>query len=243
VDAVFKALADPTRRYLLDRLHEHNGQTLGELCERLDMTRQSATQHLSVLEAANLISTVRRGRQKLHYLNPVPLDEIHQRWIGKFEHPRLDTIGAVKRRAEQAMSDRPTYVYTTYIESTPDKVWHALTDADLTARYWGHRNESPDWQVGSPWRHVRTDGTGDDGGGEILVSDPPRRLSMSWDDTTVTFDIEPFEGIVKLTVTHEGLSDEDLAGAAQGWPAVLANLKTLLETGRTMSQPPWKMHG
>ena len=92
VDLVFKALADPTRRYLLDLLHQQNGQTLGELCVRLDMTRQSATQHLAVLEAANLVSTVRRGREKLHYLNPVPLHEMQERWIDKFERPRLRVL-------------------------------------------------------------------------------------------------------------------------------------------------------
>lgn len=242
MDVVFRALADPTRRYLLDLLHEQSGQTLGELCERLDMTRQSATQHLVLLEAANLISTVRRGREKLHYLNPVPLHEIQERWIDKFERPRLRVISAVKRRAEDAMSDKPAYVYTTYIESTPEKVWHALTDPDVTAEYWGHRNES-DWRVGSTWRHVRTDGSGDDGGGEVLISDRPRRLSMAWDGSRVTFDIEPGDDIVKLTVTHEDLSEEDQVGAEEGWPAVLANLKTFLETGRTMSQAPWMMHG
>jgi uncharacterized protein YndB with AHSA1/START domain/DNA-binding transcriptional ArsR family regulator len=247
VDLVFKALADPTRRYLLDLLHEHSGQTLGELCDRLDMTRQSATQHLAVLEAANLISTVRRGREKLHYLNPVPLHEMQERWIDKFERPRLRVLSEIKKRsvtphAEDNMSDRPTFVYTTYIESTPEKVWHALTDPDLTADYWGHRNES-DWQVGSSWLHVRTDGTGDDGGGEVLESNPPHRLVFSWGESRVIFELERFHEIVKLTVTHEELADEqEKAAIAQGWPAVLTNLKTLLETGRTMSQAPWKMH-
>ncbi len=147
-DKVFKALADPTRRYLLDRLHEHNGQTLTELCERVEMARQSATQHLDLLEGANLVSTVRRGREKLHYLNPVPLHEIQERWIDKFERPRLRALSALKRRAEEAMNDKPTFVYTIYIESTPEAVWHALTDAELTAEYWGHSNVS-DWKVGS----------------------------------------------------------------------------------------------
>lgn len=93
MDKVFKALADETRRRLLDRLHERNGQTLGELCERIDMARQSVTQHLAVLEAANLVSTVRRGREKLHHLNPVPLHEIQERWIDKFERPRPRGLG------------------------------------------------------------------------------------------------------------------------------------------------------
>src|ERR1044072_9368985 len=150
MDKVFKALAEQTRRDLLDPLHERGGQTLGELCERLAMTRQSATQHLAVLEAANLVGVVRQGREKLHYLNPVPLHEVQERWIDKFERPRLRALGAVKRQAEDAMAERPTYSYVIYIESTPEKVWHALTDADLTAAYWGHSNVS-DWQPGSAW--------------------------------------------------------------------------------------------
>ena len=245
MDAVFKALADPTRRFLLDLLHEQNGQTLGELCERLAMTRQAATQHLAVLEAANLVSTVRRGREKLHYLNPVPLHDMQERWIDKFERPRLRTLSAVKRRAEETMSDRPTFVYVTYIESTPERVWHALTDADLTAQYWGHSNVS-DWKPGSRWEHVRTDGSGiADVTGSVLESTPPRRLVTTWDgstDSRVTFEIEPYHDIVRLTVTHENLPDEQgRAEVALGWPAVLANLKTLLETGRVLSQAPWTM--
>ena len=102
-----QALADPTRRLLLDRLHARNGQTLGELCQHLEMTRQSATQHLGVLAAANLVATVRRGREKLHYLNPVPLQEIEERWIDKFERSRLQALRAVQRRAEEAMTDKP----------------------------------------------------------------------------------------------------------------------------------------
>src|SRR5262249_12089332 len=150
-DAVFRALADATRRELLDRLRERNGQTLGELCEGLEMARQSATQHLDVLEAANLISTVRRGREKLHYLNPVPLWTMQERWIERFERRRLRTLSAIKERAEEdTMDERPSYVYVTYIKSSPERVWEALTDANLTAEYWGHSNVS-DWRVGSNW--------------------------------------------------------------------------------------------
>ena len=100
-DKVFKALADPSRRKLLDVLHGGDGQTLGELCEHLDeMTRQAVTQHLAVLEAANLVATTWRGREKLHYLNPVPLYEIYERWIAKFERPRLKALRELKRRLE-----------------------------------------------------------------------------------------------------------------------------------------------
>ena len=100
-DLLFKALADPSRRTLLDLLHAHDGRTLTELCGHLDMTRQGVTQHLGVLEAANLVATVRRGREKLHFLNPVPLQEIYDRWIAKFEKPRLMALRDLKRRVEK----------------------------------------------------------------------------------------------------------------------------------------------
>jgi DNA-binding transcriptional ArsR family regulator len=101
VDKVFKALASPARRRLLDSLRAHNGQTLGDLCRHLDMTRQAVTQHLDALEDANLVATVRRGREKLHYLNPVPIHEIHERWIVKYERRHLDALRALKKRAEK----------------------------------------------------------------------------------------------------------------------------------------------
>jgi DNA-binding transcriptional ArsR family regulator len=105
MDRVFKALADASRRRLLDLLHAEEGQTLGALASRLDMTRQAVSQHLAVLEAANLVATVRQGREKLHYLNPVPIHEVHARWIAKFEHPRLDALAALKRRLEGEQDD------------------------------------------------------------------------------------------------------------------------------------------
>jgi uncharacterized protein YndB with AHSA1/START domain/DNA-binding transcriptional ArsR family regulator len=252
-DAVFRALADPTRRLLLDRLRERNGQTLGELCGPLAMARQSGTQHLELLEAANLISTVRRGREKLHYLNPVPLWSIQERWIEKFERPRMRALAAIRHRAEEdTMADRPSFVYVTYIESTPERVWAALTDADLTGQYWGHSNVS-DWQAGSPWEHRRVDGSGiADVTGTVLESSPPSRLTMTFDapgqeppegPSTVTFEIEPYHEIVRLTVTHQNLADDEaLEAVSAGWPAVCANLKSLLETGHVLPRAPWEMH-
>jgi uncharacterized protein YndB with AHSA1/START domain/DNA-binding transcriptional ArsR family regulator len=246
-DAVFRALADPTRRLLLDRLHEHNGQTLAELCLGLDMARQSATQHLSLLEEAGLVSSVRRGRLKLHYLNPVLLHEVSERWIDKFERPRLQTLSRVRRQAEENMTERPTFVYVTYIASTRERVWEALTDADLTAQYWGHSNVS-DWQVGSTWEHQRTDGSRTvDVAGTVLESSPPDRLVLTFgppgdSSTRVTFDVEPYGAIVRLTVTHDDLpNDKDSELAAHGWPAVLSNLKSLLETGAALPETPWEM--
>lgn len=250
-DIVFKALADKTRRALLDSLRERNGQTLGELCGPLAMARQSATQHLEILEAANLIATVRRGREKLHYLNQVPLWDIHERWIERFERPRLRALQAIKRQAEEdTMASRPTFVYVTYIESSAEKVWEALTQPEITAAYWGRRQVS-DWDAGSPWEHQRTDGSGTaDIGGTVIESTPPHRLVMTWGPSgeispdkisKVTFEIEPYHEIVRLTVIHEDLDDEMFAGISKGWPAVLANLKSLLETGHVLSRSPVEM--
>jgi uncharacterized protein YndB with AHSA1/START domain/DNA-binding transcriptional ArsR family regulator len=253
VDKVFKALADPTRRHLLDRLREENGQTLSRLCAHLEMARQSVTQHLDVLEAANLVTTVRRRREKLHYLNPVPIHAIQERWIDRFERPRLRALSAIRQRAEEPdMNDKPTFVYVTYIHSTPERVWHALTDADLTAQYWGHSNVS-DWRAGSRWEHRRTDGSGvADVIGTVLDAVPHRRLVVTFTGpgadppggpSQVTFDIEAHGEIVRLTVTHVNLADHaDYEAAAAGWPAVLANLKSLLETGHVLPQAPWEMH-
>src|SRR5215472_7304304 len=145
------------------------------------------------------------------------------------------------------MTGRPEYVYVTYIHATPEGVWNALTDADLSAAYWGHSNVS-DWQPGSRWEHQRTDGSGiADAIGTVLETEPPRRLVMTFDPpgepppagpSTVTFEIEPYRDIVRLTVADE----HAFRAAAAGWPAVLANLKSLMETGHVLPQPPWEMH-
>ncbi|WP_405179132.1 metalloregulator ArsR/SmtB family transcription factor [Nocardia sp. NBC_01377] len=255
MDSVFKALADSTRRRLLDRLREHNGQTLRELCESVDMARQSVTQHLDILVRAGLVTVVRRGRERLHYLNPVPIHDIEQRWIAIFDRPRLQMINAIKNQAEEyAMTSTsiPSYVYVTYIKASAEQVWKALTDADLTARYWGHANVS-DWQPGSEWEHRRVDGSDKvDVFGTVLEAEPPTHLVVTFDDvpdaekarepSVVTFLVEPHRDIVRLTVTHEKFPNADMRdGISQGWPAVLANLKSLLETGHVLPQAPWEM--
>jgi uncharacterized protein YndB with AHSA1/START domain len=139
--------------------------------------------------------------------------------------------------------NKPNYVYVTYIHATPERVWHALTDAELTGQYWGHRNVS-DWRPGSRWEHQRLDGSGiADASGVVVEAEPPSRLVMTFDDSKVTFTIEPYEEIVRVTVRHEDLAtDEDLEAVSAGWPVVLANLKSLLETGAPLPQPPWEMH-
>jgi uncharacterized protein YndB with AHSA1/START domain/DNA-binding transcriptional ArsR family regulator len=266
MDAVFKALADPTRWRLLDRLRETDGQTLSALCVCLEMTTQSVTQHLDLLVHANLVTVVRRGRERLHYLNPVAIHEIQRRWISGFHQPRLQALSATRNQAvEYAMTARgaqtsaayvatrvPTYLYVTYIRASAQQVWDALTNSDLGARYWGNAAVS-DWQVGSDWELRGADEASVvKVVGQLLETEPPAKLVVTFEDTAhaqpprapsvVTFLIEPHMDIVRLTVTREDLGDtEQFGGISRGRPAVLANLKSLLETGDVLPQAPWEM--
>lgn len=268
MDAIFKALADPSRRRLLDRLNERNGQSLRELCAGLDMARQSVTKHLAVLEAANLVTTARRGREKLHYLNAAPINDIADRWVNRYNRERARVLADLKQTLEDNPMHETEFVYITYIKTTPEKLWLALTDPAFTLLYWGAGLRS-DWTVGSPvlWQS----GPGEefrDLDQVVLESDPYRRLSYSWHNyqpehaeifgwtdekfadlvkekrSKITFEIEPVGSAVKLTVTHDDFEPgsemlKAVSGqkpeAPGGWPEILANLKTLLETGQTLS--------
>src|ERR1700735_4231467 len=148
MDDVFKALGDPSRRLLLDSLNERNGQTLRELCAGLDMARQSVSKHLAVLEGANLITTVSRGREKYHYLNAAPINEIAERWITRYERERVLALADLKKALEDSSVENPSFVYTTYIRTTPEQLWQALTEPAFTQRYWSITFES-DWKPGS----------------------------------------------------------------------------------------------
>ncbi|MGO9343551.1 MAG: ArsR/SmtB family transcription factor [Acidimicrobiales bacterium] len=264
MDAVFRALSDPSRRRLLDRLNEQNGQNLTELCRGLDMARQSVTKHLDVLEAANLVTTIRRGREKLHYLNVAPINEIAERWINHYDHSRVAALADLKRALEETSMQKPEFVYTTYIRATPEMVWQGLTEPAFTRRYWGLAFES-DWKAGSTFTVVLDKGGVRIGDPEqvVLESDPYRRLAYTWHTFTtewadaygfseeyraqmageprskVSFDIEPLGPMVELTVVHDGFgpTSKVLAGVSQGWPQLLASLKTLLETGEPLPAP------
>jgi DNA-binding transcriptional ArsR family regulator len=260
MDEVFRALADPSRRLLLDSLNERNGQTLRELCSRLDMARQSVSKHLAVLEAANLVTTVRRGREKLHYLNAAPINEITERWITRYDQGRVEALADLKRALEDAPMDKPTFVYTTYIRTTPERLWQALTEPSFTERYWNITFDS-DWKTGSPMSWTQRGITIADREQVVVESDPYRRLAYTWHSFTpewaaamevtdesrerlaaerrskVTFDIEPLDDEqVKLTVVHDDLEPDGLLAGmiSKGWPRVIANLKTLLETGEPL---------
>src|SRR3954465_6830459 len=149
MDEAFRALADPSRRELLDSLNGRNGQTLRELCAGLDMTRQSVSKHLAVLEAANLVTSIRRGREKLHYLNAAPIAEIGDRWITRYERERVNALADLKRALEEDPVENPSFVYTTYIQTTPERLWQALTEPEFTDRYWSLTFQT-DWKPGSP---------------------------------------------------------------------------------------------
>src|SRR3954449_10006130 len=151
IDDVFRALADPSRRRLLDSLNHRNGQTLRELCSGLQMARQSVSKHLAILEAANLVTSVRRGREKLHYLNAAPINEIGERWITRYERGRVEALADLKRALEDgAPVESPSFVYTTYIKTTPERRWQALTEPAFTRRYWFGLTFETDWKAGSP---------------------------------------------------------------------------------------------
>lgn len=236
MEKVFKALADSNRRDLLDRLHREDGQTLGQLCEQQDMSRQAVSRHLALLEEAGLVVAQWKGREKLHYLNTVPLGEISERWIEKFERPRIDALRALKRGLEDPMTDK-TFVYSLFVEATPEKVFEALTSPEFSESYWAGRRIISDWRVGSELKVLVGDGDEFELSGEVLRHDPPVLLSYTWkhaaDPTgsvsTVRFELSEMGGSTKLTVTHEPLPEEDMA--RQGWVAILSSLKSYLETG------------
>jgi uncharacterized protein YndB with AHSA1/START domain/DNA-binding transcriptional ArsR family regulator len=252
-DAVFRALADPSRRLLLDRLYDQGGQTLGALCRELAMTRQAVAKHLAILEAANLVATRRQGREKLHFLNPVPINEATERWIGKFDQQRLAALSNLKRAlqgdpmpAQAKNTPRNTFVYVTFIRTTPERLWAALTDPATVRQYWFGMHQESDWTPGSPWRMVRDNGDVTDSG-EILEANAPNRLVIKWrnefrPDLTAegysrcTYELEPVEGgAVKLSVVHEidAEGGKFIEAVSGGWPRILSNLKSLLETGQT----------
>jgi uncharacterized protein YndB with AHSA1/START domain/DNA-binding transcriptional ArsR family regulator len=259
MDGVFKALADPSRRRLLDRLNAENGQSLRDLCAGLDMSRQSVSKHLAILEAANLVTTIRHGREKLHYLNAAPINDITERWINHFHRDRVRALATLKNALEDTTMDKPEFVYTTYIRTTPETLWRALTEPTFTEQYWGLSFES-DWTKGSTYSLDQKNVTVADSAQVILESDPYRRLAYTWHSFTpdwaeansfdpadlavmaaeprskVSFDIEPLGELVKLTVVHDGFEPGSavLNGVSQGWPMVIARLKTLLETGVTL---------
>ncbi|MFI1393651.1 ArsR/SmtB family transcription factor [Streptomyces sp. NPDC020681] len=249
MDEVFKALADPTRRSLLDELFREDGQTLSALEARFDITRFGVMKHLKQLEEAGLVVTRRRGREKLHFLNPVPIRLVHDRWVSKYAEPWAAGLSGLKSRLESPMEK----IFEIYIRTTPERLWEAITDPEIRSKYnFGGRIKA-DWRPGGRFEMSHPKAEGLLGEGEILEIDPPRKLVQSmvalWSDevksegtTRVTWDIEPVGDSCRLVVTHDQLRDganDELYG---GWPMILSGLKTWLETGELLTTPGSQMY-
>ena len=244
---IFRALADANRRELLDRLFERDGQTLGELCEYLpEMTRFGVMKHLGVLEEANLVTTLKVGREKRHFLNPVPIRLVHDRWISKYAEPIVGAMAAIKSSLETPM-DTIDHIYSVYVKAAPDRVWRAITDGDETVRYYFGTRVASDWTAGSPLIYAYPDGT-IAADGQVLEIETGRRVVMSfhprWDPeidsegaVRMTWEIEPSEdGGSKLTVTSALKRDSKAAEQfAGGIVFIVSGLKTFVETGEPLS--------
>jgi uncharacterized protein YndB with AHSA1/START domain/DNA-binding transcriptional ArsR family regulator len=244
VDEVFRALADPTRRELLDELFRQDGQTLSALEERFSMTRFGVMKHLRLLEEAGLVVTRRRGREKLHFLNPVPIRLVHDRWVSKYAEPWAAGLSELKQNLESTMEK----VFEIYIRTTPERLWAAITDPETRAKYhFGNRIDS-DWEAGSGYELTNPGAPGPLVQGKNLEVDPPHRLVQTmnalWSDdaravgeTRVTWEIEQVGDSCRLLLIHDDMPDgvpEEIYG---GWPQVLSGLKTWLETGEVLTTP------
>ncbi len=241
---MFKALADPTRRQLLDELYERDGQTLSALEQRLPMTRFGVMKHLRVLEDAGLVVTQRRGREKLHFLNPVPIRLAHDRWVSRYSEPWAAGLSELKSRLESTMER----VFEIYIKTTPERLWEAITDPEMRSTYtFGMRIDS-DWTPGSSYLGGHPASGTRLLEGQNLEVDPPRRLVQSytalWSDdvksegsSRVTWEIEPVGDSCRLLVTHDELREDANEELYGGWPMILSGLKTLLETGESLTTP------
>ena len=245
MDDVFRALADPTRRSLLDELFKKDGQSLGELQRRLPMTRFGVMKHLRVLEEAGLVVTRRRGREKLHFLNAVPIRLVHDRWVSKYAEPWAATLSELKHKLEDHAMEK---IFEIYIKTTPDRLWQALTDPEMRRVYQFGVGYYSDWKKGSRWEGRAGDVPTPLVEGEILEIDPPRKLVQTstalWSPevkaegpSRVTWEIEQVEDSCRLILTHDQLRDGANPQTYGGWPMVLSGLKTLLETGQSLTTP------
>ncbi len=250
-EAIFRALADPTRRLILDSLFKRDGRTLGELqAEIRSLSRFGVMTHVRVLERAGLLTTRKSGRFKYHYLNAATIGLVYDRWVHKYLQPVVGALSTVKRRLEEETlhSSRASHVNTVFVRTTADRLWHAITDPEFTIQYWYGAANRSEWKSGSRWTSE-----GPEGElyleGQILESDPPRKLVHSFHvvhepkaaadaPSTVTWEISAQEnGICRLTVTHDGFTSVDSPSFlySNGWPWILSGLKTVLETGHPMA--------
>jgi uncharacterized protein YndB with AHSA1/START domain len=244
MDEVFRALADPTRRALLDELFRQDGQTLHQLEGRFDMTRFGVMKHLKLLEEAGLVVTRRRSREKLHFLNPVPIRLVHDRWVSKYAAPWAAALSELKTELEKTMEK----IYEIYIRTTPERLWEALTSPEDRPKFQFGNTLSGEWKVGSRIEMSNPNAGYVLGYGEILEIDPPRRLVQTmnalWGEdvkaegtSRVTYEIEAVGDSCCLTVIHDQLREGANAQIYGGWPMILSGLKTWLETGQVLTTP------
>ncbi len=244
MDLIFRALADPTRRALLDELFARDGQTLAALTARHDMTRVAVAKHLKILEDAGLVVSRRRGREKLHYLNPVPIRLVHDRWVSKYTEPWVAGLADLKRDLEETMEK----VFEIYIRTTPDRLWEAITDPAIRAKYQFGAAVESDWAVGSSYRLVHPAAERPLIEGQNIVIERPRRLVQTmraqWGPeaeqagtSRVSWEIEPVGDSCRLTVVHDQLPEDASDQIYGGWPMILSGLKTWLETGELLTTP------
>jgi uncharacterized protein YndB with AHSA1/START domain len=250
MDDVFKALADPTRRSLLDELFKEDGQTLNALEQRLPMTRFGVMKHLRILEEAGLVVTRRRGREKLHFINPVPIRLVHDRWVSKYAEPWAATLSNLKHALEKTMEK----VFEIYIKTTPERLWEAITDPEQRRKYAFGVDVVSDWTPGSRYEGITPAMPTPIFAGVNLEVDPPRRLVQSfdalWSDeiksegtSRITWEIEQVGDSCKLTVTHDQLREGANSQLYGGHMMVLSGLKTLLETGEFLTTPASLLYG
>jgi len=250
VDEVFRSLADPTRRSLLDELFREDGQTLTQLESRFGMSRFGVMKHLRQLEEAGLVVTRRRGREKLHFLNPVPIRLVHDRWVSKYNEPWAAGLSSLKNRLESPMEK----VFEIYIRTTPERLWEAIVDPEIRRKYNFGAAVDSEWTVGAPLTMGAPNAPGLLGEGEVLEVDPPRRLvhtmTALWSDdvksegaSRVTWEIEPVGDSCHLTVTHDQLREGANEQIFGGWPMILSGLKTWLETGELLTTPGSLLYG
>ncbi|MEP6801129.1 MAG: SRPBCC domain-containing protein [Acidobacteriota bacterium] len=249
MNTVFRALADATRRRLLDELFQQDGQTLGELERRFAMTRFGVMKHLRVLEKARLVVTKRRGREKIHFLNVIPIRLVHDRWVSKYAEPWAAALTGLRKQIQETAMEK---VFEIYIKTTPERLWEAITNPAMRQKYNFGLVVQTDWKIGSSYKATAGSATVAPNmtilEGKNLEVDPPRRLVQSfralWSDAVknegtsrVTWEIEKVGDSCRLTVTHDQLregANDELYG---GWPMILSGLKTLLETGQRLTTP------
>jgi DNA-binding transcriptional ArsR family regulator/uncharacterized protein YndB with AHSA1/START domain len=255
-DAVFRALADPSRRRILDLLKAKPGLTVGELGEHFDFSRFAVMKHLRILERNGLVVPRREGKTKRLYLNAVPIQTIYDRWISQYSALWASQLTSLKYELEG--EDRPMpaavaqlqHVHVVHIRTTPEKLWAALTQPELTRQYYYHTDVITDWKIGSRIEYLRVapDGKKEIAlAGEVLEFAPHTRLAHTFsfpsnDDepTKVTYELEPIGEMVKLTMTHEGFAGETKTyqSIKGGWTPIFDGLKSLLETGKALEFPP-----